>query len=60
MTPEKFKLAVAEGIPDELPIAKPRDLSLNHAPKRKAILSAAEKNWPSGMRFAMFLPGIMQ
>ncbi len=43
MTPEKFKLAVAEGIPDELPIAKPRDLSLNHAPKRKAILSAAEK-----------------
>lgn len=43
MTPESFKRAVAEGIPEGLPKVQPRDPSLNHAPKRKAILSGAEK-----------------
>ncbi len=47
MSPEAFKFAVAEGIPAELPRLQsklsPRDPSLNHAPKRKAILSADEK-----------------
>ncbi len=43
MTPEAFKKAVAEGIPAELPKVQLRDPSLNHPPKRKAILSGAEK-----------------
>ena len=43
MNPEKFKAAVAEGIPAELPQPQPRDPSLNHAPKRRDILSAVEK-----------------
>ncbi len=42
-TAEEFKAAVAEGIPAVLPPLQPRDPSLNHAPKRKAILSADEK-----------------
>ena len=43
MTPEEFKAAVAEGIPSFLPAGKPYDPSLNHAPKRRSILSPAEK-----------------
>lgn len=42
MTAE-FKKLVAEGIPPVLPPAKPYDPSLNHAPKRKQILSPDEK-----------------
>ncbi|MBI3511201.1 MAG: urocanate hydratase [Bacteroidetes bacterium] len=34
---------ILAGIPDELPASKPFDTSLNHAPKRKNILSPAEK-----------------
>jgi urocanate hydratase len=38
-----FKDQILEGIPDALPTPKPYDLNINHAPKRKAILSEVEK-----------------
>ncbi|QXP60093.1 urocanate hydratase [Olleya sp. HaHaR_3_96] len=37
-----FKDQILEGIPNQLPEPKPFDASINHAPKRKAILSDAE------------------
>lgn len=40
---DQFKYLVAEGIPIELPKPKPYDHSLNHAPKRKDILTREEK-----------------
>lgn len=43
MTKEEFHRSILTGIPDELPALKPYDTSLNHAPKRKNILSAEEK-----------------
>ncbi len=43
MTSEEFKIAVAEGIPSTLPSSKPYDPSVNHAPKRKKILSPDEE-----------------
>ncbi|MDA8595059.1 urocanate hydratase [Flavobacteriaceae bacterium] len=38
-----FKSQILQGIPTQLPEAKPYDTSINHAPKRKAILSDQEK-----------------
>jgi urocanate hydratase len=38
-----FKKAILQGIPDELPPAKPYDPTLNHAPRRKDILTPEEK-----------------
>ncbi|AVR45365.1 urocanate hydratase [Christiangramia fulva] len=38
-----FKEQILEGIPDELPKARPYDESVNHAPKRKEILDDEEK-----------------
>jgi len=38
-----FKEQILEGIPSQLPEAKPYDSLINHAPKRKAILSDEEK-----------------
>ena len=38
-----FQKQILEGIPDVLPPKKEYDLSINHAPKRKDILSEAEK-----------------
>ena len=38
-----FKDLVTEGIPNELPTPKPYDSSINHAPKRKDILTTEEK-----------------
>ncbi len=38
-----FKEQIKEGIPDILPLSKPYDAEINHAPKRKDILSADEK-----------------
>ncbi|MBX2971352.1 MAG: urocanate hydratase [Cyclobacteriaceae bacterium] len=38
-----FTDAILQGIPDELPPAKPYDPTINHAPKRKDILTADEK-----------------
>lgn len=43
MNIEEFRKAVAEGIPDMLPDPKPYDNTINHAPKRKDILSEEEK-----------------
>jgi len=38
-----FKELILQGIPNELPEAKPYDEDVNHAPKRKEILSEDEK-----------------
>lgn len=38
-----FQELIFQGIPDELPISQPFDSHLNHAPKRKDILSPSEK-----------------
>ncbi|SKC66833.1 urocanate hydratase [Ohtaekwangia koreensis] len=38
-----FKEAILQGIPDELPPARPFDATANHAPRRKDILSTEEK-----------------
>lgn len=43
MTNEVFKAQILQGIPAELPELKPFDSKLNHAPKRKDILTAEEK-----------------
>ena len=43
MTTEEFRKAILEGIPEELPEPKTYDESINHAPKRKDILSDKEK-----------------
>lgn len=38
-----FKSHILQGIPNELPAAKPYDVNINHAPKRKDILNKEEK-----------------
>jgi urocanate hydratase len=43
MNQEDFRAAVLEGIPEDLPEGKPYDPSLNHAPRRKDILTGEEK-----------------
>lgn len=43
MTREEFQKLVLQGIPSELPAAKEYDLDINHAPKRKEILTVKEK-----------------
>lgn len=43
MTEGKFKELILQGIPDELPPIKEYDSSVNHAPKRKDILTKEEK-----------------
>ncbi|WP_251620714.1 urocanate hydratase [Odoribacter lunatus] len=43
MTLQKFQEAIREGIPAELPPLKPYDTEINHAPKRKDILTKEEK-----------------
>ena len=43
MTREEFQNDIRAGIPDRLPAAKPSDKRINHAPKRKDILSDEEK-----------------
>lgn len=40
---KSFKDSISTGIPNEIPQKKDYDLSINHAPKRKDILSADEK-----------------
>ncbi len=39
----EFQSRILQGIPDELPPPKPFDASVNHAPRRKDILSSEEK-----------------
>jgi len=43
MTTEQFKQDILHGIPNEVPTKKEYDTTVNHAPKRKDILSKAEK-----------------
>jgi len=43
MTREEFQKLVLQGIPNELPEPKPYDKEINHAPKRKEILTVKEK-----------------
>ncbi|MBQ6062443.1 MAG: urocanate hydratase [Prevotella sp.] len=43
METEQFKQAIREGIPDTLPSPQPYDTSINHAPKRKEILTREER-----------------
>ena len=43
MTREEFKIAIQAGIPSVLPEMPVYDHSINHAPKRKDILTAEEK-----------------
>ena len=43
MTKEDIKADISQGIPNSIPPKKPYDPSVNHAPKRKEILTAEEK-----------------
>jgi urocanate hydratase len=43
MSPNEFKSAVLQGIPEVLPDPKPFDPNINHAPVRKDILTPGEK-----------------
>lgn len=43
MTNEAMKADILNGIPDQIPPAKTYDPNINHAPKRKEILSVEEK-----------------
>lgn len=43
MNKKDFQKAILAGIPDELPERRPYDLQINHAPKRKDILTTEEK-----------------
>jgi urocanate hydratase len=43
MTPSQFKKIIQQGIPSQLPKVKAIDEALNHAPKRKDILTKEEK-----------------
>ena len=43
MTTEEFRSAVRAGIPDVLPDPKPYDTTVNHAPRRKKILTPEEE-----------------
>ena len=43
MTREEFQNDIRAGIPDRLPAAKPYDRQINHAPKRKEILTPEEQ-----------------
>ena len=43
MTTTEFKELISRGIPAELPSPKPYDPALNHAPKRKDLLTPSEK-----------------
>ena len=43
MTTKEFQNEIRAGIPDQLPEAKAYDLDINHAPKRKDILTDEEK-----------------
>ncbi|MDE6449880.1 MAG: urocanate hydratase, partial [Muribaculaceae bacterium] len=43
MTIQEFRQAIAAGIPDVLPAPRPYDPEVNHAPRRKDILTPEEK-----------------
>ena len=43
MSTDEFRNIILQGIPEELPPLKTYDVSINHAPKRKDVLSPQEK-----------------
>ncbi len=43
MTREEFQNDIRRGIPDQLPLPKPYDTQINHAPRRKEILTPEEE-----------------
>ena len=43
MTTEEFRSAICAGIPTELPAPKPYDTTVNHAPRRKKILTPEQE-----------------
>ena len=43
MTLQEFQQSIREGIPAELPAPKAYEPEINHAPKRKDILTKEEK-----------------
>ena len=43
MSKEEFSRAILTGIPDVLPEPKPYEETVNHAPKRKDVLTESEK-----------------
>ena len=43
MTTEEFRSAICAGIPAELPAPKPYDTTVNHAPRRKKILTPEQE-----------------
>ena len=43
MSREEFKRDILAGLPEQLPEPKPYDVSVNHAPRRKDLLSPEEK-----------------
>ncbi len=43
MDNQQFRQAILQGIPEELPVEPPFDFGVNHAPRRKDMLSADEK-----------------
>ncbi|MGD9978532.1 MAG: urocanate hydratase [Bacteroidales bacterium] len=57
MTREEFQKLILQGIPDEIPAAKPWDTSVNHAPKRKKILTFDEKKLAIKNALRYFAPG---
>lgn len=60
MTLQEFQQSIREGIPAELPAPKPYDPEVNHAPKRKDILTKrGKKNSLSGTPYAISNRGIM-
>ena len=49
-----FKEQIQQGIPTDLPKVKPYETEINHAPKRKEILSDAEKKLALTKCLALF------
>ena len=55
MNNTEFKKAILEGIPEVLPPLKPYDPNINHAPRRKDILTNDEKKLAFKISIASFL-----
>jgi urocanate hydratase len=51
-----FEAEIKQGIPSELPPSRPLDPGVNHAPRRKAILTSAEKKLALANALRYFSP----
>jgi urocanate hydratase len=52
----EFKNLILQGIPDQLPEIRSYDSTVNHAPKRKDILTSTEKKTCCAQCLAIFSP----